>query len=73
MTEDEARQKWCPFYRVTELGWLGTATDNRGNTLEENVPAKCIASDCMAYRVTTYELQSDGSEVPHGVCGLAGK
>ena len=51
-TEEQARQKWCPFVRTA---WAMNAADdtaalctaNRGNTDNDCL---CIASDCMAWR-----------------------
>lgn len=63
MTEDEAREKWCPFARVAVTehsdmhasiasanrlpGTGGSAVDDPD--LEWPSP-RCIASDCMAWR-----------------------
>ena len=79
MTEDQAREKWCPFARLSinsEMSW-----DNRGNDYHDPY---CIASDCMAWRRTysTDELftDDDGNICVRtlagsigGYCGLAGK
>ncbi len=35
--------------------------------------SRCIASECMAFRIDHYELQDDGTNVPDGYCGLSGK
>ena len=51
MTEDEARKKWCPHTRQAapvDSEASGTAGNRYGmETLEG---AKCIASECMAWR-----------------------
>ena len=50
LTEDEARQKWCPFFRVTPKSSEPFALSNRGNPTKRDVDAVCCASDCMAWR-----------------------
>jgi hypothetical protein len=75
MTEDEARQKWCPFE-------LGGAIFAAGNNTDKS-PKNCIGSACAmwrwnqgAYRITpaapdmvNIEFDNPGK----GYCGLAGK
>jgi len=51
MTEDEAKQKWCPHARLqtswsSPRGGVALAGTNRW----EKGSAKCIASECMAWR-----------------------
>ena len=60
MTEDEARQKWCPFVREVICGQserLGSYNRFEGTQAGCN----CIASDCMAFRWVpehNYELDN---------------
>jgi hypothetical protein len=64
LTEDEAREKWCPFARTSG----GTEEDlaiNREYGGEPDVGALCLASDCMAWR---WMNEVTG----RGYCGLAG-
>lgn len=56
MTEEEARQKWCPFARCGD-----TAGCNR-NGSEFELKPYCIASDCMAWRWWD-TLSDDGTGV----------
>jgi len=85
MTEDEARQKWCPFFRVISLP--GTVADNLGAKRGGSLSGDCLASDCMAWRwnalqvVTAKEMGTgaikDSTDTftaeCGGYCGLAGK
>jgi hypothetical protein len=72
MTEDEAKTKWCPAYRLSISGAAAgdyyrmewKTIDNRS----DQARGKCIASACMAWRID-YEEDSLGKE---GYCGLAG-
>lgn len=83
MTEDEAKTKWCPFYRSASNG--GYTVDNRAPN--DDYAGKgfqrfnCIASACMAWR-HTYDttdafkaaMDDSFSAAPTGgYCGLAGK
>jgi len=69
MTEDEARQKWCPHVRVmSDEGSMIIATVNRGSGLQAGI--NCIASDCMMWRVAV--KAGDGLKEDSGYCGLGG-
>ena len=84
MTEDEAKQKWCPFARVSSLvdGETHPAA-NRLQTLDHEVVSYCIASDCMAWRwvgshhdgtpPTISTDENENRKLIKGYCGLAGK
>lgn len=87
MTEDEARTKFCPYvrpvmeYRVQDDSHLMVANVSGGVFHND---ARCIASDCMMWRVQHWE-NSDGTPFPtdprdqypeekfqqNGYCGLA--
>jgi hypothetical protein len=53
MTEDEAKTKWCPAVRWAD-GWF-----NRPKGSEH---ARCIASECMAWRATTEQMVKSTSQ-----------
>jgi hypothetical protein len=65
MTEEEARKKWCPQAR------LGTeASCNRAPTrvdAADPIMARCIASECMAWRFTNKQPEHDLERhlIPH--------
>ena len=76
MTEDEARQKWCPMVRYV-ASYKGTPTPplNRaagGNDVMLNpTNCQCIASDCMMWR---WVAEDNARDVSYwGYCGLAGR
>ena len=88
MTEDEARQKWCPFARVAMISSSDIecppcnrlAIDGVSGLEKNPAGARCIASDCMAWRWHTSPAQAveinargNAGAKAHGVCGLAGK
>ena len=88
MTEEEAKQKWCPFARDAESNAAGYTTTN--------TTAKCIGSACMAWRCGTRgavkhretnvvrflmpgdtynpleEIHFEADDRSNGYCGLAG-
>lgn len=79
MTEDEARQKWCPFARITvtpdNAPWQGGSLSNRGIWTNGEPGVSCIASHCMAWIETDREAVPtlpDGEPdfKPAGYCGL---
>lgn len=51
MTEEEAKQKWCPFARDAESNAAGYTTTN--------TTAKCIGSECMAWREKHPRMQRE--------------
>lgn len=80
VTEQQARQLWCPFARVS---LPSNAAGNRVSTFHKQLAAKssprdaehyeqqeadckCIASGCMAWRWGNQHLHAEG------FCGLAG-
>lgn len=71
MTEDEAKQKWCPFVRVYSVsdsdGANGSWNRHQRNGHDET---RCIGSECMAWR---WNPDPDPllNLPPHGRCGLA--
>lgn len=78
MTEDKARQKWCPMARVgadhqSAVDYRPVASYNRVD-FDQGDPASslslCIASDCMMWRETEFSRYTG---IPGGYCGLAGK
>ena len=54
MTEEDARQRWCPFVRVSGAGEGLAAEWHNNRPTFGDVEAKgfdlCIASACMAWR-----------------------
>lgn len=79
MTEDEAREKWCPF---VEVDGKSTCRPEEFETRDSDCPSYCIASECMAWRWNEPEIVAQrsegGSTTTHyegstqGYCGLAG-
>lgn len=62
ITEEQARQKWCPMARASCYGSpFGINRDQGG---KPDVDTNCVASDCMMWRWFS---------LTHGYCGLAGK
>jgi hypothetical protein len=83
ITEEEARGKWCPMVRQLQATVNGTggietmAGVNRNH--EDGKVGRCIASDCMMWRVHRYVLPNgnaafaeDDGAIAFGFCGLAG-
>jgi hypothetical protein len=66
MTEDQAREKWCPFARVAAADY----SSNKGSGGDIRPGAYCIASRCMAWR---WDLDTVATEPHEGYCGLAGE
>lgn len=70
ITEKQARTKWCPHARVVEVG--DGELQGPFNRYHPNADAnfsgiaKCIASECMAWR-------QEDPDFAEGYCGLAGK
>lgn len=67
ITEEEAKTKWCPFARLSEMG--GTY-----NRVGPAAGLYCIASACMTWR---WGINPGSEQYPAGTrigyCGLAGK
>ena len=61
MTEEEAKQKWCPMARVHGM-------ESAGNRIDH---ANCIASDCMAWVWDGGGLSPNKlHDTRYGHCGL---
>lgn len=80
MTEDEARQKWCPFARVAYPESIsGCNVINRLYNTPSPGPCRCIASGCMVWRWEIRNVEPPEGEIllpeksdEEGYCGLAG-
>jgi|LakMenEpi03Aug12_release.lakeMendotaPanAssembly.Ray.scaffolds.fasta_scaffold742957_2 hypothetical protein len=82
MTEEDAKQKWCPFTRA-----MAASVSTSPNRLVDGAPHRgsmCIASACMAWRWDTdaWTLAFDDKgpltrrkdyDEPQGYCGLASR
>lgn len=75
MTEEEAKTKWCPHARIgssrTGLGSLNREIQD--GTIPE---ARCLGSECMAWRRLSSTYTDPRTHRPNnegqGYCGLAG-
>jgi len=79
LTEDEARQKWCPHVRGVvlhdgELTLTGNTALKSSNSAVRFKNPDCIASDCMSWRWSP-KRTNDGRTLDQtkGYCGLAGR
>lgn len=74
LTEEQAKEKWCPFVRTvkftpTSLHGIANLVQGNalGNRLAENMDelpgvTRCIASQCMAWRkLQKTEIEKNGS------------
>lgn len=72
MTEEEAKTKLCPHSGTFNANapWPWSSVE------QEEYPARCAASECMAWRVKDYLSVPDVSigsvHVANGYCGLSG-
>jgi hypothetical protein len=87
LSEDEAKQYWCPFTRVAVDGreyMEGVASANRDTGIETQKHTLCIGSQCMAWRwagwlnrisqmVAQAPAPEDRVGERLGFCGLAGR
>jgi hypothetical protein len=76
VTEEEARERWCPFARAYDLlncdgdAEYRPVTVNRQRGRAPDEDCLCIASNCMAWR---WEPNAEFSSYSRrGFCGLAG-
>ncbi len=79
MTEDEAKEKWCPMVRTADSGEPGALAVNRDAAVPANY--NCIASDCMMWAWSGEVIQGKGRDGilndyikysdNYGYCGLA--
>lgn len=66
MTEEEAKEKWCPMVKAT----CDRKTEDEAWERLEGQVARCITSDCMMWR--EYVPEHIRGET-YGYCGLADK
>lgn len=64
MTEDEAKQKWCPQVRFSQ--WTDQMLSNRSDF---SGATNCLASGCMAWRWEDIAMRKPID----GYCGLSGR
>lgn len=62
MTEEEARNKMCPYVAIVSALSVGVAKEHG---------IRCLASECMMWEAGQGEYDFDaGVEIPCGECGL---
>ncbi len=72
MTEDKAREKWCPFARTWggPEGLTKFVSTNRYSESGEamfDIECHCIASDCACWQ---WKAGAHKQTKPEGFCGL---
>ena len=74
MTEEEAKEKWCPHMFPYMDGQKSSGHNCYADDYEtrHTDATKCMASDCMMWRRTKLDAVRVLGEVS-GYCGLAGK
>jgi hypothetical protein len=79
VTEEEARERWCPFARSYDLlncdgdAEYRPVTINRRRGGALDIDCRCIASECMAWRSIGERYDpTKGHYTAHGFCGLVG-
>lgn len=86
-TEEEAKQRWCPFVRVVKTDVTGSEGGDRvwlaSNRGEEEpvggLDCCCVASECMAWQWDGHVDDETGrrwtapgeGRTPFGFCGLS--
>jgi len=70
MTEAEARERWCPFVRLSN-GPDGSWNRYMSNAMKPE-DYNCVGSKCMAWRKDQNSKYDSGGDL-RGFCGLAGK
>lgn len=77
MTEQEAKERWCPFARVLNQKYFpahNRIVSSMGSEMNPRT-SRCIGSACMAWRwVRTDRSTADRIDIDltRGYCGLAG-
>lgn len=75
-TEEVAKTKWCPHVRKSN--YQRSAAINRSESGEPLVGAKCVASECMAWKwangfspeeLEARSVYNPNPDVPKGYCG----
>jgi len=66
MTEKEAKTKWCPLARLSEMGGTYNRTGPEANL-------QCIGSACMAWRTKEGVSARSQAFVTVGYCGAFGE
>lgn len=71
LTEEQARQRWCPMVRVEGSNRLhNTMKDGFSNA---DMSYRCIAGACMAWREFQISYaHGEGPKDHRGYCGFAG-
>lgn len=80
LTEQEAKDKWCPQVRMVfgpnNSGWEGQGYTNRADYYEPEA-CVCTGSNCMMWRWGNKYRSDLITKLPReewtGYCGLAGK
>jgi hypothetical protein len=79
VTEEQAKEKWCPFARrgIISRHFIAGGMNRVGDDSGEHTnpeQCRCIASQCMAWRWNYPPEEAMGNRNgPIGFCGLTGQ
>lgn len=71
MTEEKAKQKWCPMTRYADHDGGDSYNAWWNPTENKDGRCKCIASACMMWQEKKLEFYPEGGPKTEGFCGLA--